>query len=50
MNQAQAVVTIAAELRLFLRPGRRGGPVAVHVQVTWVGSRAAIRACATNWP
>jgi hypothetical protein len=29
MNQAQAVVTIAAELRLFLRPGRRGGPVAV---------------------
>jgi hypothetical protein len=63
MNQAQAVVTIAAELRLFLRPGRRGGPVAVPldgtsslghvvepVQVTWVGSRAAIRACATNWP
>lgn len=30
VSQAQAVVTIAAELRLFLRPGRRGAaPVAV---------------------
>jgi len=31
MNQAQAVVIVAAELRLFLRPGRRSGPVAVAV-------------------
>jgi len=29
MNQAEAVVIIAAELRLFLRPGRRGCPVAL---------------------
>ena len=29
MNQAQAVVMVAAELRLFLRPGRRGGTVPV---------------------
>ena len=29
MNQAQVVVIVAAELRLFLRPGRRGGPVDV---------------------
>ena len=34
MNQAQAVVIIAAELRLFLRPGRRGDPVAVAVDRT----------------
>jgi len=34
MNQAQAVVIVAAELRLFLRPGRRGGPVAVDVDGT----------------
>jgi uncharacterized protein len=34
MNQAQAVVIVAAELRLFLRPGRRGGPVAVAVNGT----------------
>jgi len=34
MNQAQAVVIIAAELRLFLRPGRRGAPVAVAVDGT----------------
>jgi hypothetical protein len=34
MNQAQAVVIVAAELRLFLRPGRRGGPVAVAVDGT----------------
>jgi uncharacterized protein len=29
MDQAQAVVIVVAELRLFLRPGRRGGPVPV---------------------
>ena len=34
VNQAQAVVIVAAELRLFLRPGRRGGPVAVAVDGT----------------
>ena len=34
MNQAQAVVIIAAELRLFLRPGRRSAPVAVVVDGT----------------
>jgi len=34
MNQMQAVVIVAAELRLFLRPGRRGGPVAVAVDGT----------------
>ena len=34
MKQAQAVVIIAAELRLFLRPGRRSGPVAVTVDGT----------------
>src|SRR4029077_19423602 len=34
MNQAQAVVIVAAELRLFLRPGRRRGPVAVDVDGT----------------
>jgi uncharacterized protein len=34
MNQAQAVVIVAAELRLFLRRGRRGGPVAVAVNGT----------------
>jgi hypothetical protein len=31
MNRAQALVIVAAELRLFLRPGRRGGPVRVTV-------------------
>jgi uncharacterized protein len=35
MNQARAVVIVAAELRLFLRPGRRGGPVAVAVDGTF---------------
>src|SRR5215469_16101110 len=34
MNQTQAVVIVAAELRLFLRPSRRGGPVAVAVDGT----------------
>ena len=34
MNQAQAVVIVAAELRLFLRPGRRSGPVAVALDGT----------------
>ena len=34
MNQAQAVVIVPAELRMFLRPGRRGGPVAVAVDGT----------------
>ena len=34
MNQAQAVVTVAAELRLFLRPDRRGAPVAVALDGT----------------
>jgi len=34
MNQAQALVIVAAELRLFLRPGRRGGPVRVTVDGT----------------
>ena len=34
MNQAQAVVIIAAELRLFLRPGRRSTPVAVALDGT----------------
>ena len=34
MNQVQALVIVAAELRLFLRPGRRGGPVRVTVDGT----------------
>ena len=34
MNRAQAVVIVAAELRLLLRPGRRSGPVAVAVDGT----------------
>jgi uncharacterized protein len=34
MSQAQAVVIIAAELRLFLRPGRRSAPVAVTLDGT----------------
>jgi uncharacterized protein len=34
MNQAQALVVVAAELRLFLRPGRRGGTVRVAVDGT----------------
>ena len=34
MSQAQAVVIVAAELRLFRRPGRRGGPVAVALDWT----------------
>ena len=34
MSQAQALVIVAAELRLFLRPGRRGGPVRVTVDGT----------------
>ena len=34
MNQAQAVVIIAAELRLFLRPDRRSAPVAVALDGT----------------
>src|SRR5712691_5976129 len=34
MNQAQALVVIAAELRLFLRPGRRDGSVRVAVDGT----------------
>jgi uncharacterized protein with PIN domain len=34
MNQAQALVVVAAELRLFLRLGRRGGTVRVAVDGT----------------
>jgi hypothetical protein len=34
MNQAQAVVSVAAELRLFLRPGRRSAPVVVALDGT----------------
>src|SRR5437899_5938144 len=34
MNQGQALVVVAAELRLFLRPGHRGGPVRVAVDGT----------------
>src|ERR1043165_4888116 len=34
MKQAEAGGVVAAELRLFLRPGRRGGPVAVAVDGT----------------
>jgi len=34
MNQAQTVAIVAAELRLFLRPGRRSGPVAVALDGT----------------
>src|SRR6266699_3470265 len=34
MNQAQALVVVAAELGLFLRPGRRGGPVRVALDGT----------------
>jgi uncharacterized protein len=34
MGQAQAVVIVAAELTLFLRPGRRSAPVAVAVEGT----------------
>jgi uncharacterized protein len=34
MNQGQALVVVAAELRLFLRPGRRGAPVRVALDGT----------------
>ncbi len=34
MNQAQAVVIIAAELRLFLRPRYRSAPVTVALDGT----------------
>jgi uncharacterized protein with PIN domain len=34
MNQAQAQVIVSAELRLFLRPGRRCGPVPVALDGT----------------
>jgi len=34
MNQAQALVVVAAELGLFLRPGRRGGPLRVALDGT----------------
>jgi uncharacterized protein with PIN domain len=34
LNQGQALVVVAAELRLFLRPGRRGGPLRVAVDGT----------------
>ena len=34
MGQARAVVIVAAELTLFLRPGRRSAPVAVAVEGT----------------
>ncbi len=34
MNHAQAQVMVAAELRFFLRPGRRGGPVRVALDGT----------------
>jgi uncharacterized protein with PIN domain len=34
MNRAQTVVIVAAELRLFLGPGRRSGPAAVAVDGT----------------
>ena len=34
MSRAQAQVIVAAELRLFLRPGRRGGPVPVALDGT----------------
>ena len=34
MSHAQAQVMVAAELRLFLRPGRRDGPVAVALDGT----------------
>ena len=34
MNQARAVMIVAAELRLFLRPGRRSGPVTVALDGT----------------
>jgi uncharacterized protein with PIN domain len=34
MNQAEALVIVAAELRLFLRSGRRGGPVRVALDGT----------------
>src|ERR1700746_1254212 len=34
MNQVQATVIIAAELRLFVRPGRRGAPVTVALDGT----------------
>ena len=34
MHQAQAFVVVAAELELFLRPGRRGGPVPVPLDGT----------------
>jgi hypothetical protein len=34
MSRAQAQGMVAAELRLFLRPGRRGGPVPVALDGT----------------
>ena len=34
MQQAQAFVVVPAELELFLRPGRRGGPVPVSLDGT----------------
>lgn len=34
MNQAQAQVIVSAELRFFLRPGRRCGPVRVPLDGT----------------
>jgi uncharacterized protein len=34
MDQAQALVVVAAELGLFLRPGRRGAPVRVALDGT----------------
>ena len=34
MSGAQAVVTVAAELRMFLRPSRRGGPVPLALDGT----------------
>jgi uncharacterized protein with PIN domain len=34
MSGAQAVVTVAAELQMFLRPARRGGPVPVPLDGT----------------
>ena len=34
MSHAQAQVMVAAELRLFLRPGRRDGPVTVALDGT----------------
>ena len=34
MNQAQAQVIVSAELRFFLRPGRRCGPVRMALDGT----------------